>query len=363
MEIKEVVVTGKNEVELQSREGSGLELGKDEVFIRTEYSFISAGTELANYTANTEGVYTPGSWCAYPWKSGYANVGIVQEIGEDVTVCDKGQRVFSFGPHASFIKQNQQSMIIEVQEGIDPKIAAASRMAGVALTSVIVSEIEKNGWVVIFGLGMVGNIAAQAFQILGCRVIGIDPTKERRELAQRCGIPHTVGGNPEEVFQEVMRITGGKRADISIDAVGNSSVVMQALQTTANHGQLILLGTPRAPVNSNITEFLGEVHARFITIRGALEWGLPHYSDYPGRDSHYSKQQMIFDWIQRGKLKLEPLISHVLQPSKINEAYEGLLYRPDIFTGVVLDWTRDELVAINSGSPELKKQSLGVLGA
>jgi threonine dehydrogenase-like Zn-dependent dehydrogenase len=75
-----------------------------------------------------------------------------------------------------------------------------------------------------------------------------------------------------------------------------------------------------------------------LTVRGALEWFLPIYPGVGGRDSQYSKQEMIFDWIGQGKLRLAPLISHRLKPEQIKEAYGGLLYDPETYTGVVLDW-------------------------
>ncbi len=77
---------------------------------------------------------------------------------------------------------------------------------------------------------------------------------------------------------------------------------------------------------------------RMITLRGRLEWGLPMYPDVGRKASQFSKQEMIFDYIQRGELKVEPLISHHMKPGRIKEAYEGLLHQPDIYVGVVLDW-------------------------
>jgi 2-desacetyl-2-hydroxyethyl bacteriochlorophyllide A dehydrogenase len=338
MEIKQVVVTGQNEAELQSLQFDHEQLDPNEVLIKTEYSFISAGTELANYTGREPQVFQPGSWCAYPWKSGYANVGIVQAVGKEVTRAKTGQRVFTFGPHASLIKMSESRLIVEVPEEIDPAIAAASRMAGVATTAVILSDIPKNGWVVVYGLGMVGNLAAQAFQILGCRVIGVDPVESRRQLAERCGISITIGGTQDEVQQAVHKLTNGRMAEVAVDAVGHSGVVLQAIKTTATHGQLVLLGSPRVPVEANVTELLSEIHLRFITLRGALEWCLPTYSELPNTESLYSKQEMIFDWLKTGKLKVEPQISHRLRPEQIKEAYDGLLNQPEQFTGVVIEW-------------------------
>ena len=50
MKIREVVVTGQNQVELQTPNIDAPVLGSNELLIDTEYTFISSGTELANYT-------------------------------------------------------------------------------------------------------------------------------------------------------------------------------------------------------------------------------------------------------------------------------------------------------------------------
>ena len=338
MKIREVVVTGQNQVELQTADIKAPVLGSNELLIDTEYTFISSGTELANYTGREPKVFQKGEWCEYPWRSGYANVGIVREVGAGVTRVAPGDRVFTYGRHASTIQYSQDRLVTPVREAVDPAVVAASRMAGVAMTAIVVGEIGANPWVVVFGLGLVGNLASQMFQIHGCRVIGVDPVKERRELAQRCGISDTVGGDADEAQAHVEEITGGELGDITVDAVGHSGVVMQALRATANHGQLIILGSPRVEVQGNLTDLLSETHLRWITIRGALEWCVPMYPDVGNRTSQWSKQQTIFDWMARGQLHVEPLISHRLKPEQIKQAYDGLLNEPNVYTGVVLDW-------------------------
>jgi 2-desacetyl-2-hydroxyethyl bacteriochlorophyllide A dehydrogenase len=338
MKIREVVVTGQNQVELQTADTGALALASNELLIDTEYTFISSGTELANYTGREPKVFQKGEWCEYPWRSGYANVGIVREVGKGVTRAVPGDRVFTYGRHASTVQYSQDRLVAPVREAVDPAVVAASRMAGVAMTAIIVAEIEANPCVVVFGLGLVGNLASQMFQIHGCRVIGVDPVAERRKLAQRCGISHTVGGDAAEAQAQVEEITGGELGNITVDAVGHSGVVMQALRATASHGQLVILGSPRVEVQGNLTDLLSETHLRWITIRGALEWCVPMYPDIGNRTSQWSKQQTIFDWMARGELHVEPLISHRLKPDQIKQAYDGLLNEPNVYTGVVLDW-------------------------
>ena len=338
MEIREVVVTGQNQVELQTAEIDDSKLSANEVLIDTEYTFISSGTELANYTGREPKVFQKGTWCAYPWRSGYANVGIVRDVGVSVTRAAPGDRVFTYGRHASTIRYSQDRLIALVKESIDPAVVAASRMAGVAMTAIIVADIDTNPRVIVFGLGLVGNLASQMFQIHGCRVIGVDPVEARRKLAERCGVAHTVGGDANEVQSQLQNITNGALGNITVDAVGHSSVVMQALRATASHGQLVILGSPRVSVTGDLTELLSDTHLRWITIRGALEWCVPMYPDIGNRTSQYSKQQTIFDWMARGQLHVEHLISHRLKPEQIKQAYDGLLNEPNIYIGVVLEW-------------------------
>ena len=207
MNIRQVVVTGKNQVELQNLELNEKSLGPEEILIETERTVISAGTELANYTAADPTVYTKGAWNAYPWKSGYGNVGILRAMGSaagkvgaarnpfvdrqqgDSETLKVGQRVFTFGPHASHHLYDTKRMVASMPGDVPLEEAAAARMAHVALTALDVDQEFQNAapkynrWVAVFGLGLVGNLAAQMFQIKGDTVIGVDPSENRRALA------------------------------------------------------------------------------------------------------------------------------------------------------------------------------------
>lgn len=344
MRVKQVIITGQNQVELRDATLDET-LKPDELLVESEWTFISAGTELANYTGREPDVFVPGAWCAYPWNSGYANVGVVKAVGSAVTRFKPGERVYSTGSHSQCVKVNQNRLVVAVPDRLDPCVAVATRMAAVSTSAVVMADARLHPWVVVFGLGLVGNLAAQAFRILGARVIGIDPVGSRRELAERCGIGWTAGGTPEETQAAIRTITGGAMADITVEATGLTPVVLQAIKATADVGQVLLLGTPRAPLQGDLTPAFKEIHLRYLTVRGALEWCPPVYtprSSQNGRTfavaSLYDKQMMILDWVLAGQMQVEPLISHRLPPSRIKEAYEGLLRQPETYVGVALDW-------------------------
>ncbi|WP_181410233.1 zinc-binding dehydrogenase [Paenibacillus sp. tmac-D7] len=329
MKFKQIIVPAANQVELREAEQE-FNLEADEILIETEASFISPGTELAIFQAKTERVYQKGAWCEYPWRAGYANVGTIVRVGSGVTKFKPGQRVFTHGQHASMIVVKQDKMIVEVPDNLDSGTAAATRLASISATSLYVTDIPTNAWVAVYGLGMIGNMASQIFQLMGCKVIGIDPNGFRRELAEKCGIRYTVSGNENEVLERIKKFTNGQMCHISIDAVGHSLVIKQALKSTANHGQVILLGTPRVPIEGNLTEVLAEVHLRWLTLRGAL--------NFMETSKLLEIQKNTFDWVNSGRLILDPIISHRLLPEQIAQAYDGLLHKQEEYTGVVLRW-------------------------
>ena len=328
-----------------------------EILIETDKTFISAGTELANYTALDPTVLNPGSWNSYPWPSGYANAGHIIAIGDNIDGLIPGDRVFTFGKHASHHCANlldaggiaaqspggsrraKADMVVKIPDGVSSEDAAAARMAGVAITALRVSTAQAGDSVVVFGLGMVGNLAAQYFTIQGCKVIGVDPMSARRKLAKKVGIEHVFGGPPEEVKAAVLELTGGRGADTVVDAVGDSLVVDLGAQVTAHAGEVIILGSPREKHIGDLTSLIRPVHWNYVRFKGALEWQVPAYPITGHRHSTYSNIQTYLDLINRGKLKLNELISHRMKPREIKRAYENLLNDKEHYWGVILDWT------------------------
>lgn len=340
MQIKQVIITGPNEVSLQDLTLDEKNLKPNELFIETERSFISAGTELANYTAADKNVFVPGSWCCYPWAPGYANVGMVFDAGAEQRHLI-GQRVYTHGAHAShhrYATDLRYKLAARVPGEIPIDEVVAARMAMIAMAGLDAATPRYVRWVVVIGLGMVGNLAAQLFRLTGANVIGVDPSKARQSLARQCGIPHVISGTEEEIIAQVRGITGGRMADVGVDAVGHSSVSLQALRVCADGGEVVVLGSPRADITGNLSEIFNAAHYRWITIKGSLEWNLPTESLLPQDYSQHKKLDAIFSWIGDGRLRLAPLLTHVLPAGGIKTAYEGLLNNKEEYVGVVLKW-------------------------
>jgi 2-desacetyl-2-hydroxyethyl bacteriochlorophyllide A dehydrogenase len=313
------------------------------VVVQAETTVISAGTELATYTALTPGVRTPGSWNEYPCRPGYGLVGRVLAVGQAVERVAAGDRVFCFGHHASHQVYNMASgkavrAIFKVDEDIPAEQLVMLRMAMVAIHAPQLTECHPGDTVAVFGLGTVGNLAAQLYRQAGLHVIGLDPVQARCDVARQVGIETVVDAPPEQQLEAVRDLTGGKGAAVTVEAVGHSAVVNTSIAACADFGQVILLGSPRAPHTTNVTPAFRDIHLRWLTVRGALEWRLPPYAATGIPHSVESNLARLIDALRRGALNVDAVRSHIIQPSALRDAYEGLLHEKDAYLGIVLDW-------------------------
>jgi 2-desacetyl-2-hydroxyethyl bacteriochlorophyllide A dehydrogenase len=328
------------------------DIKSSELLLQAEASVVSAGTELANFTALSPGVWIPGSWNAYPWRPGYGMVGNILAVGSDITDFHSGQRVFCFGKHASLQRfeissEGPYSSAFQVDPELPASTIMMARMALIGIAGPQMTDLQSGDTVVIFGLGLVGNLAAQLYQISGAEVIGVDPVPERCQIARQTGIERVVNVPIEEQMDAIRDLINGADVEVAVDAVGQTPIIQKCVDLIIQkcvdlckpHGQVILLGSPRKPYETNATKMLRTIHHRWIQLRGALEWRLPAYSSAAGEASIDTNLKSILEHIKEGRLKIDPLITHVITPDQLQDAYTGLLENKENYLGVIIDWS------------------------
>lgn len=330
-----------NRAVLLEREVSVDELMPGEAIVKGVYSVISAGTELANYTTLADEMpsVTKSRWPGpFPRFPGYGHLGDVVAVGPDTPEVSVGDRVLTFSPHGSLVKANARRFSLKVPSSADPRRSVLTRMAGVAATALRASSAAAGDQVVVIGLGLVGNLAAQLLRIAGAEVLGVDLSPARLGIASTCGITRTVNPTTEDVREAVLDWTGGRGARVVVEAIGRSELVAQAVELASRHGEIVLLGSPRARVTMDITPMLTRIHMLALRMIGALEWTLPMGETEGAHFTIAENYRQILGWIGDGRLSADPLISHVLPPQACQQAYDGLLDRKDEYLGVLFDW-------------------------
>jgi 2-desacetyl-2-hydroxyethyl bacteriochlorophyllide A dehydrogenase len=324
-------------VELQALEESFPALGPTEVRVRNQFSLVSAGTELACLSGLE-------SWFQLPGTPGYIAVGEVLEAGSACGHLRQGQKVFTYGPHAEFFTIDTTNrwggVCIPVPEQLPLDQACFTRMASIAFTSVRKSSIELGDRVLVTGLGQVGNFAAQLATLQGATVIGVDLSARRRATALECGIAHVVDASASDWKQQVLNLAGTRGLTTHIEASGVASVAAEASSLLGMHGESILLGSPRAPHQANLTDYLQRIHLPpFVEVKGSLEWTFPTFPTEFSKHSVVRNSEILMELIASGRLKVAPLYTHRLSPASAPEAYAGLRERKDDYVGVVFDWS------------------------
>ena len=335
MEAKRVLFTEPNVVELETFDANLDALPADRVAIRNHYSLISPGTELA-CLSGTE------SWARLPFVPGYAGCGEVVAVGADVDDWFVGDRVFSYTKHASVVQS--ANLIARVPDGLDMRLAVFARMAAVSITALRVSEAELGDWVAVYGLGLVGNLAAQLFALAGCTVVGIDLSPKRCAIARLCGVRHALNPDEVDVHEAIADLTDGHMCQTVVEAIGAASLAEPAARLAGKLGEVVLLGSPRAAHEADVTELLRRIHLwgdGCVTFKGAHEWRYPIKRDPAGHIKHSIGRNVdiLLGLIASGTLHVEHLITHILPPDQAPEAYAGLCERRDEYLGVLLDWT------------------------
>jgi S-(hydroxymethyl)glutathione dehydrogenase/alcohol dehydrogenase len=93
------------------------------------------------------------------------------------------------------------------------------------------AKVEAGSTCVVFGAGMVGLGAVVGCRLGGAeRIVAVDLSPERLELARAHGATDTLTGCPD-VVDEIVAMTDGFGADYTFEATGNVKVMRQAVES------------------------------------------------------------------------------------------------------------------------------------
>jgi S-(hydroxymethyl)glutathione dehydrogenase/alcohol dehydrogenase len=172
------------------------------------------------------------------------------------------------------------------------------------------AKVEPGASCAVFGAGMVGLGAVAGCRLQGAeRIICVDLSEERLELAKGQGATDVVAGGPDAV-DEILEMTGGFGADYTFEATGNVAVMGQAVAAARmGWGLCTIAGV------AGKGETLDIVPRLLITgrrVRGSSFGGLK------GRD----QVPQLVDRYLKGDIDVDPFVSHELGLDDVNRGFE-----------------------------------------
>jgi len=305
---------------------------ESEVMIETVSSLISPGTETAYLMALPN---TPRKFPLYP---GYSNAGIVAFTGSKSSKLTIGDRVVSRKSHASYVIADERE-VMKIPDDLSFEEASFFALGSISLQGVRKARIEIGESVVVFGQGLVGNLALQLARLSGgMPLIAVDMFDYRLKVSKSCGADYAFNPSRDDLIEEVMDVTDGKGADVVIEVTGNPKAIQTALKLAGRFGRVILLGSPRGVSEVN---FYSEVHKKGAIIIGAHESVRPHYESTHGLWTQKDDSLLVLKLLSKGLLKVKDLITAKMSYKEAANAYDRLINSKRDTLGIILQWRED----------------------
>jgi predicted dehydrogenase/threonine dehydrogenase-like Zn-dependent dehydrogenase len=282
-----------------------------------------------------------------PMPLGYCNAGVVVETGTGVSRFSDGQRIVSNGPHAEMV-QRPENLCAAIPDKVSDDHAAFAILGAIGLQGIRLVQPQIGENVAVFGLGLIGLLAAQMLAAAGCRVLAIDPDSRRLELARQLGATVVDLGSGADPVAAGMSFSAGQGVDAVLITASakEDQIVSQAAQMSRKRGRIVLVGTV------NLELHRAEFYEKELMFQVSCSYGPGRYDaqyedkglDYPYAFVRWTEQrniEAVLQMMASGRLNVEPLITKRLPSERAAEAYDLLLQDRNQL-GIVLQYPQGE---------------------
>jgi threonine dehydrogenase-like Zn-dependent dehydrogenase len=184
------------------------------------------------------------------------------------------------------------------------------------------AQVQPSETVLVIGAGPIGLAAVQLITHLGARAIVADVLDDRLTRARQLGADLTIRADIDSLADGVREATGGRGADVTIEAVGGGQdrSLRDAVEATATRGRIVVLGT----FGKRAQSFPGyEFKNRELTMLGS--------------HGHPRTFAPALRLVTEGLIEPAALITHTLPLSQSAQAFETLDRRLDGVVKVILE--------------------------
>lgn len=265
---------------------------------------------------------------------GYALSGTVLAVGAGAEEFHVGQRVAcagaGFANHAEivFVPKN---LAVAVPPSVEDEVAAFATLGAIALHGLRQGGLQLGETACVVGLGLVGQLLAQLLRASGVSVLGVDPSEERRRLAERHGVRMAVAPDDAAAKAALKATTGGVGADcvfLCAASDGNGPLEL-AVDLARERGRVVVVGKTRLDL-PYVDCFRKEVEVRFSRSYGPGRYD-PAYEmrgiDYPIDYVRWTERRNLaafLDLAATGAVDPLPLVGAEFPFTEAVSAYEAL---------------------------------------
>ena len=304
---------------------------------------------------------------------GYCNVGTVIDVGEGIVgsrkVIGLSQMVIIL---VCIVPVN---LCYNFPKTVKDDEAAFTVLGAISLQGIRLANPTLGETFVVSGLGLIGQLACQILKACGCNVIGVDPDKNKCDLAKSLGL-ETINLSPEiDPLEYCLARTNGIGVDgvVITASTSSSDPVTFAAKACRQRGRIILIGVTGLELRRDL------FYKKELSFQVSCSYGPGRYDpkyeesglDYPIGFVRWTEQRnfaAVVNLIASNRLILDRFISHRFSIKNAQDAF-GLLEGSSNNMGILLDYTEGKefnsstKVAIKIPPSAPEKLSLNFVGA
>lgn len=308
-----------------------------------------------------------------PLPLGYCNVGTVIAVGKGVTDFNIGDRVASNGNHAEIVSVPHH-LAAKIPDGVTDDEAAFTVIGSIGLQGIRLVNPTLGETVVVVGLGLIGQLAAQLLRANGCTVIGFDFDSRKVNIAAEQGVTAVSLADGTDPVKFVESFTNGIGADAVIITASSKSndIISQAANMSRKRGRIVLVGVIGLELNR------ADFYEKELTFQVSCSYGPGRYDDnyeqkgqdYPIGFVRWTEKrnfETVLHALQEGKLVVKSLITERIPLEEYGKIYDNIGGSQSIAS--ILMYER-ELASVDSRKVILQERAfdgnqgaVGIIGA
>ena len=238
----------------------------------------------------------------------YSGCGVCKHCRDGWSqMCLEGAIVFGGvgdGAHAKFMKVPAHT-VVKLPEKLSFKTGAAiSCGTGTAYGALKRLDLAGDETIAIFGQGPVGLSATQLAKAMGARVIALDISEDRRELATQFGADEVVDPLANDVVEAIRDLTHGEGAQKTLDCSSNPEARRDAVRSVRTWGTACYVGE-RGEVTLDVSN---DLIRRQVKLVGSWTFSKNGQAD-------------CAEFIADRKINVDALFTHEFTLDQAEEAY------------------------------------------
>ncbi|MBK5213982.1 MAG: bi-domain-containing oxidoreductase [Flavobacteriaceae bacterium] len=309
---------------------------------------------------------------------GYSTSGVVAASMDSNSKFKPGDRVACAGQdyasHAEVVAI-PQNLVVKIPDNVSFEEASFTTLGAIALQGVRQAEPRLGDKVCVIGLGLLGQLTVQLLKANGCRVFGVDLSKNLIDLAIKSGADSALLRSDSNLNTAIDNFTEGHGFDsviITAAAPSNDPIELSAV-ISRKKGKVIVVGAVKMDIPRDPDFYRKELELKMSCSYGPGRYDNTYEEDghdYPFAYVRYTEQrnmETFLDLISQGTVKLDNLITHTFDISEAEKAYDivlGKVEEPHI--GILLkypesDTKKTSLVSVQSNA--VSTVNIGFIGA